>query len=156
MVSPEELIKYHEEFRTALFVSGFTIGSFLFSMKTFILKTMRDDYYDNEEYQRKIRQRRNLGQEIGFYTPLKNFSRLLMSAIVLSFISALSQISIGYISDYRAVAFCLFIAIFSWVLVAVAIYYVGSNWSQALDLAETTATEHEKYINSKDSDETSK
>ena len=141
----DEIVIYHSEFRTALFISGFTIGSFLFSMKTFILKTMKDDYYDNNDYQRKIRQRRKLGQEVGFYTPLKNFSKLLMSSIVLSFLSALSQISVGYSSDYRAVLFCLLIAVASWVLVGIAIYYVGVNWSKALDLAEETAKRSDGY-----------
>ncbi|MBN1006288.1 hypothetical protein [Amphritea pacifica] len=144
MLSLDSLVTYHQEFRTALFVSGFTIGSFLFSMKTFILKTMRDDYYDNPEYQRKIAQRRRLGQEVKYYGPLKNFSRLFMSAIVLSFLSALSQISIGYVDDYRYVGFCLMLAFASWVLVAIAIYYVGINWSKALDLAENKAVEEEQ------------
>ena len=143
MPSLDSLVAYHQEFRTALFVSGFTIGSFLFSMKTFILKTMRDDYYDNPEYQRKIAQRRSLGQEVKYYGPLKNFSRLFMSAVVLSFLSALSQISFGYVGDYRYVGFCLMLAFASWVLVAIAIYYVGINWSKALDLAEDKAVEEE-------------
>ena len=142
-----DMITYHKEVRTALFISGFTIGSFLFSMKTFILKTMKDDYYDNEEYQRKIRQRRGLGQNVGFYSPLKNFSRLLMSSIVLSFLSAIAQISIGYSSDPRAIAFCLMLAFTSWILVALSIYYVGVNWSKALDLAEDKAKDNERELN---------
>ncbi|WP_444940251.1 hypothetical protein ACJJI3_15935 [Microbulbifer sp. ZKSA004] len=139
MVLLSKLIQYHEEFRTAIFVSGFTIGSFLFSMKSFILKTMKDDFYDSEDYQEKISQARKLGSDVGFYTPLKNFSRLLLCAIVLSFLSALSQISIGYISNPWAVIFCLILAFISWVLVAIAIYYVGENWSSAIDLAEKKA-----------------
>lgn len=149
MIDHAELVIYHQEFRTALFVSGFTIGTFLFSMKTFILKTMKDDFYDNEEYQRKVRQRRSLGQEVGFYSPLKNFSRLLLLSIVLSFLSALAQISVGYISDYRAVIICLILAVISWILVGISIYYVGENWSRALDLAEDKAKLCEKELNKK-------
>lgn len=142
----EEIMNYHREFRVALFISGFTIGSFLFSMKTFILKTMRDDFYDNEDYQDKVRQRRELGQNVGFYNPLKNLSKLLLLSITFSFFSALLQISIGYIENYKAVIFCLLVAIISWGLVGVAIYYVSANWSKALDLAEKRAIEKERAL----------
>lgn len=139
MIDLNDLVVYHKEFRTALFVSGFTIGSFLFSMKTFILKTMRDDFYDNEDYQIKIRQRRNLGQDVGFYDPLRNLSKLLLASIALSFFSALSQISIGYLSNHIAVILCLSLALLSWIFVGTSIYYVGENWSRALELAEDRA-----------------
>jgi len=139
MIELNDLVAYHKEFRTSLFVSGITIGSFLFSMKTFILKTMRDDFYDNQEYQSRVRERRGLGQMIGFYDPLKNLSRLLLASIVMSFISAISQISIGYLSCPLTVILCLLLALISWAFVASSIYFVSKNWSAALDLAETKA-----------------
>lgn len=60
-----EIVKYHQEFRTALFISGFTMGSFLFSMKSVIIKTMKEDYYDLSQYQDAVKQRRQKGQKIG-------------------------------------------------------------------------------------------
>jgi hypothetical protein len=133
------LIEYHKEFRTALFISGFTIGTFLFSMKTFILKTLKDDFYDNVKYQERVRQRKNLGQNVGFYTPLLRFSKLLYLSIILSFFSALSQISIGYVSNFYAVLFCLSISFISWLMVGVSVYYVSINWSKIIDQAEKEA-----------------
>lgn len=133
------IIDYYQEFRTALFVSGFTLGAFLFSMKSVIMKTMKEDYYDKNEYQDNIRQRRSIGQNIGYYSQLKNFSKLLISAICISFLSALSQITLGYIELRAVIYFCLLLAVISWVLVGIAIYFVSVNWAKALDMAEDIA-----------------
>lgn len=133
------IIDYYQEFRTALFISGFTLGAFLFSMKSVIMKTMKEDYYDKNEYQDNIKQRRSIGQNIGYYSQLKNFSKLLISAICVSFLSALSQITLGYIEVKAVIYFCLSLALLSWVLVGIAIYYVSINWGKALDMAEEIA-----------------
>ena len=133
------IIDYYQEFRTALFISGFTLGAFLFSMKSVIMKTMKEDYYDREEYQDNIKQRRSIGQKIGYYSQLKNFSKLLISAICISFLSALSQITLGYIELKPVIYFCLSLAVVSWLLVGVAIYFVSVNWAKALDMAEEIA-----------------
>ncbi len=134
-----DLIAYHEEFRSALFVSGFTVGSFLFSMKSVIIKTMKEEYYDLSEYQDAISQRRSLGQSIGYYTQLKNFSLLLATSIVMSFLSALSQITLGYSCNCTLIIICLFIAFMSFALVGASIVLAAKNWSKALDMAESCA-----------------
>ncbi len=133
------IVDYYQEFRTALFISGFTLGAFLFSMKSVIMKTMKEDYYDRDEYQSNIKQRRSIGQNIGYYSQLKNFSKLLIAAICISFLSALSQITLGYIEIKAVIYFCLSLAVVSWLLVGVAIYYVSVNWAKALDMAEEIA-----------------
>ena len=51
------LVCYHKELRQPLFVSGFTIASFLFSMKASILTTLKKDVYDTKEHQSQIAQR---------------------------------------------------------------------------------------------------
>ena len=139
MESCHFLIEYHQEFRSALFISGFTIGSFLFSMKSVIVKTMKEEYYDLEEYQDAINQRISVGQNIGYYTHLKNFSFLLTSSIIMSFLSALSQISLGYVESCFSIIACLTIAFVSFSLVAISIFLVAKNWSKALDMAESRA-----------------
>lgn len=130
------IVDYYVQVRNALFMSGFTIGAFLFSMKTFILKTMKDDYYDKEEYHEKIKKRQAYEKDVKVYQPLRNFSNLLLMSIVISFLSAFSQFSVGFIPHYIASIFCLSIAVVSWYLVGKSIYYVGQNWGMVLDLAE--------------------
>ena len=130
------LSQYYQEVRTALFITGFTLGTFLFSMKSVIVKTMKDEYYDNDDYQETIRQRRKLGDNIGYYSNLKNFSSLLVWSIWFAFIGALSQITIGFIENIFAMSFAILIVIVSWILVGVSIYYVSKNWSMFLEFAE--------------------
>ena len=139
MTSCNFLVEYHKEFRTALFISGFTIGSFLFSMKSVIIKTMKEEYYDLDEYQDAINQRKSTGQKIGYYTQLKNFSLLLTCSIIMSFFSAFSQISLGYSENCIFVSICLTIAFISFIFVAASIFLVAENWSMALDMAESRA-----------------
>lgn len=141
MESTCEIVAYHQEFRTALFISGFTMGSFLFSMKSVIIKTMKEDYYDLSQYQDAVKQRRGKGQKIGYYSQLKNFSNWLVLSIVFSFLSALSQISIGYSNNTYLISICLFLAVLSWLFVAISIFLVSRNWSMALDMAESKAIE---------------
>lgn len=135
------LIDYYEEFRTALFITGFTLGAFLFSMKAMIIKAMKDDYYDKIKYQLQIKALRERGCEGGYYTNLGNFSRLLIKSIWVSFGSSLLQITLGYWSNVYAVMICLAMAAYSWSLVGRSIFHVSENWKSLIDLAEAAAIE---------------
>lgn len=53
----ELIVQYHTDIRTSLFVSGVTIGSFLFTMKSTIIKTLKDDIFDTDEYQKDLVQK---------------------------------------------------------------------------------------------------
>jgi len=135
------LIEYHKEFRSSLFISGFTLGAFLFSMKSVIIKIMKDDYYDRDEYKKLITERRSLGDSIGYYTQLINFSKLISKAIYLSFLSAIFQVTIGFIATPIPIFICIATAFISWVLVATAIYYVSQNWIMSLEWEEVRSQE---------------
>jgi hypothetical protein len=139
------LILYHQKFMPALFATGFTIGSFLFSMKSVIVRTLKEDVYDHEIYQDKVCQKVALNEGVGFYDNLSNFSGLLMKAIVWSFSSAICQISFGFFETWWASIVCLSVAIISWCYLARAIFEVHANWQDALDYADQTAKK--KYKN---------
>lgn len=133
------LIEYYQEFRTALFITGFTLGAFLFSMKAMIIKAVKEDYYDKIEYQLQIKELRLRGHEGGYYTNLSNFSQLLIRSIWVSFGSSLLQITLGYWSNVYAVLTCLTVAAYSWCLVGKSIFHVSENWKSLISLAEDTA-----------------
>ena len=138
------LIAYHQKFMPALFATGFTVGSFLFSMKSVIVRTLKEDVYDHEIYQKKVCEKIAVNENIGFYDSLSNFSNLLVKAIVLSFVSALFQISFGFFETWWASIACLSIAILSWCYLGKAIYEVHANWQDALEYADLTAKEKYK------------
>lgn len=91
---------------------------------------------NNAEYQDSICQKIALGSKEGFYDSLQRFSDLLLKAIVFSFISAMFQITLGYVKDPIASIICFFIAGISWVYLARAIYHVQDNWRKSIEYSE--------------------
>ena len=113
----ELVVQYHSDIRTSLFISGVTIGSFLFTMKSTIIKTLKDDIFDTEEYQKDLVQKivhSKKGKAPKYYGSLSKFSSVLFWAITLSFISSLSQITLGFIDNAIVRTGCLLIALISW------------------------------------------
>lgn len=134
-----EVIAYHSKYITSLFVTGFTVGSFLFSMKAVIVKTLKEEVYDHDLYQDEICQKIAMKESVGFYDNLSNFSTLLMKAISWSFISAICQITLGFFGGLIVSVICLTVAVISWYYLGNAIYRVHKNWSSALIYAEKIA-----------------
>lgn len=130
------IVSYHEEIRSALFLSSVTLGTFIFTMKTFIIQTMKKEVYDNDRYQKK---KKNI-DEIGFtnsnYEPLKRLTWLLKWSIWLSLLSALSQITIGFSEQTILALICLTLAASAWAIVGVAVYFVSDNLSKMIINAE--------------------
>lgn len=136
-----QIILYHREFRTALFLSSLTLGTFLFTMKTFIIQTMKKEVYDTIDYQDVIRYRRTQGQDITYYGSLRNFSRLILAAIITAILSALAQITLGYFETEAIAWICMISAGTSWLLVALVLFHVSANLSKMLDYAERVAVD---------------
>jgi len=139
----QALIDWHIEFRSALFLSSVTLGTFLFTMKSFIIQTMKKEVYDNKQYQKVISKRRAENSKEEFYKPLKNLARLIFWSIILAFLSAFSQVSLGYIEKFNSVVICLLIAIVSWVVVIVTLFLVSTNLTQMISIAESEAQEND-------------
>ena len=137
------LIDYYTEFRSAIFISSVTLGTFLFTMKTFIIQTMKSEIYDSVEYQKGIRDLRSEGMSTGYYTQLRNFSAVLFYSIFLAFLNAFLQITLGYINHSLAVYVCIAFSFFSWGLVLIALYLVSENLKKMLDISERRAQDGE-------------
>lgn len=142
-MSDFSFVEYYSNIRVALFISGFTLGSFLFSMKSLIVSTMKSGCYDSDRHKESIRQRRILGDAIGYYSSLKRFSILLTISIAVSILSSIMQITIGFIEEGWVVFICLFAAISSWSLLGLVLWLVSENWLQVLEYAEADAEEAE-------------
>jgi hypothetical protein len=120
-MSEFSFIEYYANIRVALFISGFTLGSFLFSMKSLIVSTMKSACYDSDRHKESVRQRRALGDPIGYYSSLRRFSILLTISIAVSILSSIVQITVGFVENELVVLFCLFSAIISWALLAIVL-----------------------------------
>lgn len=108
-------------------------------MKSTIIKTLKDDIFDTEEYQKDLVQKivhSKKAKAPKYYGSLSKFSSVLFWAITLSFISSLSQITFGFIDNVIVRTGCLLVALTSWVLLAYAVFLVRANWSLAITFQE--------------------
>jgi hypothetical protein len=139
-----EIISYHQSIKSSLFISGFTLGSFLFSMKSVIIKTMKEEIYDQADYKNDVDTSNKLLKKTGYYDSLKNFSNLLFWAISLSFVSAIINITLGYFKTSWTTMLCIIVTLVAWVIIGRALYYFQSNWSKVFEYAENKAVEEKR------------
>lgn len=131
-----ELVDYYSEIRTALFLSSMTLGTFIFTMKSFIVQVMKKEIYDKKEYQNSVKQIKETGKSVSCYRPLRNLSRILTETIVLSFIAAGLHISLGVLNQDWTAQLCIAVTLVSWVLVATSIFLVSRNLRKMIDISE--------------------
>lgn len=133
-----EIVQYYQDFKAAIFTSSLTLGTFLFTMKTFIVQTMKKEIYDNPEYQKDILARIREGmKDEKVYGQLKNFKRLIFWTIIIAFINALLQLTLGYFETVTVTVICFTMTGISWVLAIVALILVSVNLSRMIDISET-------------------
>ena len=53
------IVEYHNEWRVGLFTASITLASFLFTMKSFVIQTIKEKLYDTESSKSKVKQRRD-------------------------------------------------------------------------------------------------
>ena len=81
-----DLLCYYQDLRSAFITSSVTMGTFLFTMKSFVIQTMKRDLYDKPEYQAVIAQRRREGKKNdSYYGQLNRLRSLMLWAIVVAF-----------------------------------------------------------------------
>jgi len=155
MESLPKMVVYHHEFRTALFLSSLTLSTFLFTMKSFIIQTMKSDVYDKDHYQNAIAERNQHGEKKGFYSSLVNFSSFMTLAISMGIFNAFLQITLGYFDSEILVWVCLSSTIISWGIVAWVLYLVSTNMTSMLAIAEDLAVEKYERLTQEESSDNS-
>lgn len=127
---------YEQKLQTSFFTAFLTVGSFLLAMKAFMLTRLRDDVYDNERYKRTfimLNCRRN-GQK--YYQGLIELGNLLALSVVASFITSISQITLGLcaIEKIRLIAPAMAAGTLS--LLLIDCYFVYRNLQRWLEYIE--------------------
>ncbi len=132
-----DIVQYYQDFKAAIFTSSLTLGTFLFTMKTFIVQTMKREVYDNKEYQKDILARIREGmKKERVYGPLKNFKRLIFWTIIVAFINALLQLTLGYFKSVPATIICFSVTALSWIMAIIALVLVSANLTKMIDISE--------------------
>lgn len=137
------IVEYYQQYKTAIFTSSLTLATFLFTMKSFVIATMKKELYDSEKYQAQIAQRRQEGKKEKYYGPLNNLRKLLLVSIFSALISAVLQISVGFYQTVVAAWICFGSAGLSWIIVIYALIIISNNLNTMINNAEDNVSSKE-------------
>lgn len=101
---------YSQNLRGHLFSAFLGLGGFLLSLKTFIIVNMKDKLFDSKKY---IERWNKSNKESSLLTPLKELSDILYFAILMSIITAISQMTLGFIKIDISAFICIYLALVS-------------------------------------------
>lgn len=104
---------YAKNVRASLFTGFLTVGSFLLSLKVFIVVKLKENIFDNPDYIKKLNERRKLNSSLTQYGPVKRLSRLLFISIAAAMTASTLQLSVGLIHTWEATLVCVFFAAFA-------------------------------------------
>jgi ABC-type multidrug transport system permease subunit len=133
--------------RGSLFTGFLTVGSFLLSLKAFIVVKLKENIFDTDGYKNRLKERRRINQKLTLYGPVKRLSHLLFISISSSIAASVSQFSIGLIPDWKATFVCIFLAIFAIsMLISTLLLIKGllDEWLNYLEDAHDKTVENSK------------
>lgn len=143
---------YKSNFRNTFFTGFLTLGSFLFTFKSFAILRLTT-VFESEEYQdRHISRKQNPEYSQGFLDPLTNLNDSVFLAIALALITSASQLTVGLIPNWFASLICLWLALFSAVVLARTIRLLKLNIDSWLDVESERL---EKVISNRESNKPS-
>lgn len=142
------IVAYYLEYKTAIFTSSLTLGTFLFTMKTFVIQTMKREVYDSAAYQKMVSDRIEAGSSgETYYGQLANFKQLLFYTIIFSFSNALLQLILGYFRTVTTTIICFATTGVSWSFAIWALILVSKNLSLMIDISEKNVKKKMVEIN---------
>lgn len=120
---------YSKNLRSDLFLAFVSAGAFLLSLKTFIVITMKKELFDTDDYKKDyVNNCKRAGKDLGgIYKPLRELNNYIYYAILISLLSSIMQVSIGFLSSVYAVFVCLYFAICASAYLVVSLFYVKRN-----------------------------
>lgn len=118
---------YAKYIRGHLFAGFLALGGFLLSLKTFIIVNIKTSLYDNEKYKVKWELAKRDDVNLTRYGPLKELSDLLYFSILGCIISAVIQMTFGFITHWLAAFFCVFTSITATVLLIESLRVIKNN-----------------------------
>ena len=128
---------YAKNIRASLFTGFLTVGSFLLSLKVFIVVKFKENIFDSAAYREKLQDRRKLNPDISHYGPVKRLSRLLFFSIISSIAASVAQLSVGLIPMWQATLFCVFAAVFAGSMLICTLWLIREILDEWLSYLET-------------------
>jgi len=104
---------FGEKIRPSLFTGLLTVGSFLLSLKVFIVVKFKETVFDSKEYKERLANLRKIDPSIQHYAQVRNLSSVLFFSIASAIIAAACQLTLGLIEKPAAMLGCVFAAAFA-------------------------------------------
>lgn len=124
---------YAEKLRASLFAGLLTVGSFLMSLKTFIIVNMKKEVFDTQGY----RDRFSAAKSGKLYDPLKQLSDMLFATIVACITASVSQLTIGLIPTVFTSILPISAAVIALILLSWSLYLIRKNLESMFKHIET-------------------
>ncbi|MCD9187264.1 MAG: hypothetical protein LUM44_12590 [Pyrinomonadaceae bacterium] len=137
---------YNNKLQTPLFTGFLTLGSFLLTLKTFIIVQLKDKLYDQDVYIEKFARDRFKDEKIKIYDPITHLAELLLVAVIMALGTSFLQITVGFIGSQFTSAICFSFAIGTLTLVFIAWWQIRKN---IYDLFEISEKMREKDVQKK-------
>ena len=139
------IVEYHNEWRVGLFTASITLASFLFTMKSFVIQTIKEKLYDTESSKSKVKQRRDSESvpKTEYYGALKRLSFLLKWTILVALINSILQLTLSYFNSPWVALVCLTTSLLTALLFSLVVWIVSENISDFITNSEREAQEKE-------------
>ena len=126
---------YSSKLQTPLFTGFLTLGSFLLTLKTFIIVQLKEKVYDSDTYTERFIELRFQNKDLKFYQPITRLAGLLLTAVFMALSTALLQITIGFADLQITASICLSFAIGTLLLVFFAWWQIRKSIYILFDIA---------------------
>lgn len=127
---------YAKNIRGSFFTGFLTVGSFLLSLKTFIVVKLKENVFDTDIYKERLRKHRAHNPKITLYGPIKRLSGLIFFSICSSIATSVSQLTIGLVQHWAATLFCIAMASFSITMLIATLLTIKGTLDTWLDESE--------------------
>lgn len=135
---------YAKNIRASLFTGFLTVGSFLLSLKAFIVVKLKENVFDTEVYKNKLKELRKINPGLTLYGPVKRLSQLLFLTISSAVVASVSQLTVGLVENWMAVLFCVFVAAFAISMLVATLLLIKSTLDEWLEYLEEAHNSHGK------------
>ena len=131
----EEIVKnYHSNIRGYMFSGFLSVGTFMFSLMTFVITNLKEKLFDTKEYLERIAQDefertgKNIdGSDIKAdrkYLQLRNQCTFISLSIASSLLTSVSQFTLGFSNNIILVIVCTFLGILTLCFLSQALFFM--------------------------------
>jgi hypothetical protein len=136
---------YDKKLQVPLFTGFLTLGSFLLTLKTFVIVKLKEELYDSIAYKERIKKNRLLQPDLESYAPLSRLAKFLVYTVILALITSVAQMTIGFLPYRIASAVCisfatttLMLVIYAWWLIKDNLAYLFKMWEEQSKNTQST------------------